>query len=199
MKKIIFLLILSLVLFLFSCENPLKPTLEILTGDADYYPLSIGNYWRYSSQLNDDYSLKVKEMVWYGGRHSFRVEKREGNSYSSSFYSKVQDGVQIFSSNGWSYYVQYPFIKNGGWKYSYGDTTIVYTLEGWEDIQTPAGNFKDCAKFFVSEGRETMSGLDVISEYYYWFSKNVGIVKIEQTYSKVNQYELIQLLDYNIK
>ncbi|MDD3627586.1 MAG: hypothetical protein PHV06_09735, partial [bacterium] len=136
MKKILVLLFLCSLVFLFSCENPLKPTLEILKGEGDYFPLSIGNYWRYSSKLNDDYSLKVKELVFHIDRFAYRIEKREGTDYSSSFYSDVQDGVQIYTSNGWTYIIQYPFVKNGGWIYKYGETSISFTFEDWDDVQT---------------------------------------------------------------
>ncbi len=199
MKKYLLIFMMISVMLLISCENPLKHTFEILKGDADYYPLAIGNYWRYSAKISDDYSLHVKEQVTYYDEYAFRVEKKQAGVYSSKYYIPVEAGVKTYIyPSGWIYHVQYPFMKDEGWEFTKGDAIYKFTFDSWDDVETPAGQFKDSAKFFVSISKTIGSVETVVEEYSYWYGKNVGLVKMEQTYALSGDLDLIFLIDYNI-
>jgi hypothetical protein len=68
-----------------------------------------------------------------------------------------------------------------------GKVTVDIIVEGIEDVTVPAGTFQDCLKIRIN--RDLISSKinrEESSESTYWLAKGIGIVKLEETNTEIN-------------
>lgn len=176
-------------------EEQTESTFNIL----DYWPLEEGNTWNYqefrpervvSVEDKDRKRTVVLNEVFTSGNVTYEIKEngiyrvkqntieyippllegtmnmRLGDNLTTSYdaYTKsVGDTKQVLTETG---------VKN----------IILLALE---DVQVPAGRFKNCLKIERGGNSSTLSGLFTgeHKKHQYWFAKGIGKVKIQQSSS----------------
>ena len=188
-----FLLIIISGVLLWSCsnENSTEPNDKITDGPiqiADYFPLSIGNFWiltkDYSNSLD---TVKIIQIVNYDNVQFYKIKETIGfviennilHSFRGSYGELDWTVVPLIDGN----------MKVGekkDYEYSYNSKLDTVTIERLDNItiNVEAGSF-NCVSFYESN-----------NNYTWYFSESVGIVKV--TIQRNGEIEVKNLFDYHV-
>lgn len=192
---------------------------DVVRAESDsYFPLGIGTSWRYNStDDNGDWETRryiEDDWEFLGLQFTVRfAEERGGEWQNRMWLSKTSNSLvwwgfedssaKVIATNGLTYVVDPPeegaiqggttsvtlTLKEEG-KTMTADFTGEYTVDNIEDIDVPAGTFKDCIK--VHEIEETPDGK---ADFYVWYAPGIGPIKY--SYPRRDNREDV-LLEYNI-
>ncbi|MDG2343091.1 MAG: hypothetical protein P8L23_00755 [Flavobacteriales bacterium] len=181
--------------------------------DPSYFPLVENSTYYYRGFFNGKESvdgIKVRKTVLSGNCTGYYFEDLDGNSnsiiksnmFGLGIYLRGIDGlytVEAFWKNdiGKVHCIQkqkiLPNSINLETKIEYlgkqSNPKYLLTVEGLENIEVPAGKFKDCLKIRI------LTKWDSNEEYveYVWLSRDVGLVKWRRGTGKVEE-----LLNFNL-
>ncbi len=191
MKK---LLLLVPVLIIVGCG---------LFGGEDYYPLKVGNLWKYEgyTTMQDTttttidttamtkYESEITGTAQIGGKDVFVTVLKTTRysywpmvdttvTYDTSYTKEEKDTI-------WSYEtladtmptisMVLPLELNKTWMQVSGTDTVTYTVKAKEDMTVPAKAYSNCWKVEMK-----MSGSD--EKAYYWYADGVGLIKYWMDY-----------------
>lgn len=197
-----FFLIYVLMFFVLS----ILPAAAEVKGGTDYFPLTVGSWWKYKMELfNTEILIKVTGKEKIGGYDCYVVEvSKAGKVNSIAYYAKTGNKILMTGSMNMEtkepiiykkprIYLEYPLETGKTWKVEddplRGGKTITKKLENKETIKVPAGEF-NCFHLTIKPEEN-----DVISET--WYAPGVGAVKmmIGRTKTKLQ----IPLVEYSVK
>jgi hypothetical protein len=151
---------------------------------ADYFPLSVGNQWNYTSgqntitgtiQINNEtLFVSVNTLCDCGKEDYFTVDER-----GMLYWGNTEEGIYPEPFVAFS-----PTWKIGEKKQIADITeqysaTVVLKLEKLEDVTTPAGYFKNCLRFSVSVSSHERSQYEHYKEVFH-LAKGVGLVRSQR-------------------
>ncbi len=183
----------------------------------EYYPLDENNKWVYVYRADDNgEQVTSQEVSKIKGTQSLEGTEAKvmlSTKFDNQAVAVDAEGVKLYKSWGWSggdyelynpAKMLYPNMEKGETKtytiesaaHNIDDAivnttikngTLTVTLEAVEDVEVPAGNFKDCLKFVSvyeykyphrpASGRETAN---------VWLAPGVGRVKAEYSSTELN-------------
>jgi len=163
-------------LILTSCDQ-VSGILATVRGEADVYPMAVGNVWRYEIFLDDvKQGTEVDEMI--------SVTKSEGMSTAivkvtqtilstgqqrsvNQVLRKTSQDLTQGSENGVSAVVlKLPLETGKSWQL--GSATM--TVSGKEDLAVQAGSYGGCFKLSGQNGSTVVAN---------WYAPGIGLVKSE--------------------
>ncbi len=161
----------------------------------DYYPLADGNYWMLRNTDPDDPKTRVIKLESYGEEEGVYLLTRQTNDEADTFLIKeAESGIELLESHVKTFFGDVDFkydppqtffpkelFPGQMWTVSgttkLGDLTINSisraTVEGAENVEVPAGFFKDCLRI----KQDYYVNVLKISTSYMWLAPEVGIVK----------------------
>ncbi len=182
------------------------PAIAEEKSETDYFPLTVGSWWKYKMELFDtEILIKVTGREKVGGYNCYVVEvSKAGKVNSVAYYAKTRDKVLMVGSRNMEtrepiiykkprVYLEYPLETGKTWKLEddplRGGKTETKKVESEETISVPAGEFK-CFHLNIKPEEN-----DAISET--WYAPGVGAVKmmIGRTKTKLQ----IPLVEYSVK
>lgn len=162
--------------------------------DCPYYPLQVGNKWVYQGP-DHQRILQIVRHAEISDRLCAVVETREKNQLVSQEHVYAdKDGLFVVALGGKTLTKPLPFLrlpatKGRSWKVNFkerGESSLF--LVGAEQVTVPYGTFDTVTLRIdvLSGGVKTLSN-------YYWFAKDVGIVKhVLRMGEKTTEFELIE-------
>jgi hypothetical protein len=178
---------LGIALSVGACARRVGPGRDDLRA-ADFYPLAVGNYWKYDASFLGEKREQTVEVV-----------KNEGG-----FYLDTQGGQLMADSFGVRdqkrYLIREPLEQGRTWTNVLSVASVEHyriTTRG-ESCEAPAGKFKDCLEV---EGRNRVDPKTTLVNRL-TFAPGVGIVRIEVVAEagdkRIPQTEL-SLKEYKVK
>ena len=203
MHNTICMIIISLVLFMFSCSSEDNPTITIASGSDGFIPLKVGNSWTYQATIYDldsnityqgTYlqevfaSLVIDKLTWYYIDNEPIAEKYPRYTNKKDGYYEIE-----YETDKVDLKFKYPCSK--GESYLYGDHYI-YVLSTDTIITTTRGNF-NCILYRLQFLDPGFPGLRYnITE---WFiSPEIGIIRY-YSFNPNSSRLLWELLSYNLE
>ena len=172
-KSIISIIFVMLISSILSCGS--DDELSVMSGD--YLPLDIGNSWVFTNSEDPDTQLTVSITgitALSDGRTATVVTAVEGDDeWDKGYVSKTAEGLLLAHSEtddleGELFYI--PTIKIGSrWE---GDRGWAAEVVAREDVNTPAGRFKNCFRLNMLDDGDKFATL--------WLANNVGPVKLQE-------------------
>ncbi len=189
-----------------------------LFGGEDYYPLKVGNMWKYTgyNTMQDTSSTTIdtiakmnieKEITGttqIGGKDAYIAVSKVTNytyipmidttlSVDTSYIVETKDTIwsyQTTNDTNPEIALVLPLELNKSWYQVFGTDTVTYTVIAKEDIMVAAGDYKDCWKVEMKWSNSNMKA-------YYWYANGTGTTKYLQHYQGGNilwkfWYELIE-------
>lgn len=175
----------------------------------DYFPLSIGNSWRY--RVTEDgretvYEYKIDRQLNRGGQVCFEMRaEREGPNPRPMLFAIQEDGIislaGIYNCEAFDFdspFMHLPSPLTPGAKWQWKGKGIAFEIVtsfnsyfmGLENCIVPVGKFEDCIKI-----KRLMKSIGPRDTNIYWFAKDVGLVKMVVRGIGPQTYELIS---YNL-
>jgi hypothetical protein len=167
-------------LFILSLACAKKDKTENLLKDDSYFPLAIGNYWRYRVYPGygvfgyDIEETKIIDTVRVNDTLFYKLKKypRE-RDYKGFFLYKDSTG-NVWAKDsllGPSWLYQKKLEKNLEYIHQYSDNySYRKSFISVDTVEVPAGEF-ECLKFKVTPLVDT-----IVPPYYMWYSKGVGYI-----------------------
>ena len=200
-RKLIFAIYI-LVFFLMS----VLPALAEEKGGADYFPMTVGSWWKYKMELFDtEILIKVTGREKIGGYDCYVVEvSKAGKVNSIAYYAKTRSKVLMVGSKNMEtrepiiykkprVYLEYPLEIGKTWKLENdplrGGRTETKKVETEETIKVPAGEF-NCLHLTIKPEEN-----DVVSET--WYAPGIGVVKMMMGKTKTKLQ--LPLVEYSVK
>lgn len=201
MRNILNYLFLSLVIVLVACSESKSPNED--KQNQEYFPLSIGNYWEYSGDINfkirvDSTSVFKNHLYYF--LHNTKTKrnaaiKKDEDSYIAINLFEVFD---VREETGEFEFIK--LIEPGGMWYNeiqIGTTIYKHTFElvSYEkSLQIGNFQYNNLMQINISYHRRQIgsSDIELISESQYYYGKGIGIVKINS--SKFGSVELVDKL-----
>lgn len=178
-----------------SIEQDIRQPSEPLDSH-DYFPLSIGNRWRYRVTERDyvgEYEYRIDRQLSRNGQLCFELRaEREGTNPAPMLYAVQEKGVVsysgIFGSEALNFDKPFidlptPLTTKAEWHWK-GEISLrggavkmprtfkSYFL-GLENCTVPAGRFEDCIKI-----KRIVKSIGPRDTNIYWFAKDLGLVKM---------------------
>ncbi|MEO0072358.1 MAG: hypothetical protein ABIK10_02800 [candidate division WOR-3 bacterium] len=163
-------------------------------GGEDYYPLKVGNQWKYEGYMARVISDTVQDTLYtmtfeHTIARKFRDTIRNIDVYMRANVNTIHylppyytdstvttvDSTQIYQLGDTLFFdntpaLVYPLEVNKTWH----DST--YKVLAKEDLTVPAGTYRNCWKIqYVPAGGDDTT--------YYWYKDGVGLIKVD---SKMN-------------
>ena len=198
--------------FAFADEN-LGPTFEFV---KDYFLLEKGNEWTYLAEVDGnegELKVDIKEGKRIDGIKTLKIEFSNGEADYVSFTEEGIRRHKYTHANGTSRelfkpkaiifprtmsmnishfdnYFYSEFTKDNI-HYRTTDQFAIVTLIGLEDVDVPAGKFKNCLKVIFVEDLKLLNSVGDplpstrdIHHNILWFARGIGLVKSSSTYSR---------------
>jgi len=154
---------------------------------ADYFPLSVGNQWNYTSgqntitgtiQINNETVFLYEDALCTCERESYLTVDERGILYWGNSKEGIYPQPFVLFQPTWKvgerkkipFTIQVEDILKSG--------TLIFKLERLEDVTTPAGQFKNCLRFSVaisSKGEHYENYKEVLH-----FARGIGLVRTER-------------------
>ena len=182
------------------------PVIAGETKSDDYFPMKVGNWWKYSvPRLDGELIVKITGEEKVGKYKCFLVEfYQNGKLTSQAYYTRKGNKILIVGGKDTKtrvpkkykkphVYLEYPLSVGKSWKIKdtpmRGNITVVKKVEKQEKIKVPAGEF-DC--LFVTEKPADIHGSNEV-----WYAKGVGAVRMSIGRGKAKLD--VPLVEYNVK
>jgi len=164
--------------------HPVLPT-------AEYFPLHVGNFWRYVGQ---DFGFTpgierrfVVQVTASDETEDGRVFTMQGllGGCEGTLWGVRGDGLYTYQDAHWDAdeepwkWLSFPLYE-GQTNDRYGEITLIEELH--DTVSVPAGTFADCLRFRL------FSDWDPEDYYLFWHAPGVGLVKLEIYGSGGRQY-----------
>jgi len=181
--------------FFFAGCNPFD------SGETSYFPLSVGNTWRYvfvdltvESGTTDTFSIDTVDIEvtalaeLASGDSAFTVESDDDDLLEEGYYRVTDDFVLFFEDlddDEPDTLLKMPLDDVSPWRQN---EYVLAQVRGQEDTTVVAGTYKDCWKIRYSEDNDLL--------YDRWYAPNVGIC-LQQWFESdggatdIERYELI--------
>lgn len=196
------IIIIAVMFFLMS----FIPAMAEEKGGTDYFPLSVGSWWKYKVELFEtELLVKVTGKEKIGGYDCFVVEfSKAGKVNSVAYYAKTKNRILVIGSLDIEtrepkvykkprIYLEYPLKPGKSWTFEddplRSGKTVTKKVEKEEKVTVPSGEF-DC--LYVSTKPEEH---DTISET--WYAPGVGAVKMIM--GKKGSKLQVPLIEYQVK
>ena len=158
---------------------------------ADYFPLQVGNYWKYEkrwgSNVLEEYKVEVLRRAysyhyftfyWLAGYfpHTPPEQRLVCRTYSNNVFewSRNSYWLNLWYKLGSAVGTRWRFVLEGG---NPCNSPLLATLASrTETVTVPAGTFANCVKVVYSEHGCADAGMTAE-----WFAPGVGLVKREDT------------------
>ena len=174
-----YLVLLAAALVLVSCTK--KP--------SDYFPMKIGNKWDYNFKItmngntqNSTMSYNILSKGPVGTSEYYKFESTfgwmpEGSNKSADYYRESEAGIVIKTpdekKNDELVVVPAPLEVGKTWEAAYPNGKKKYTVSKFESLAIGDKTYNDCVK--IDYEQTGVAGNDAG---YYYFAKDVGLVKI---------------------
>lgn len=169
----------------------------VLRASRDYFPLKVGNYWRYEDTLIN--SSRVVEVMGDSavlGRRCIVVE----DNFKEGYWIKSEGRIEKFVAKtitlygeedtleqAYRLYYLVPFIVGNVWSNTFADTVVVltdtiifsHTINGRVAAIEDVGNFSDTYKVELLETIIENDSTETIATTE-WFAPGIGLVKRKQ-------------------
>ncbi|MBI4868279.1 MAG: hypothetical protein HY816_15140 [Candidatus Wallbacteria bacterium] len=182
---------------------------------SDYYPVNIGNYWKYTDlAVNKIFRMDVKKQIDVNGQKAYYYERDD--KIETDAITVGADGISLHdqqrtNSDGSLFHAVWtPQVKFAQLKTKFGEkqTTVpsfrnpgtgntmtwVATVVGTQDVQVPAGKYKNCVRIKVLV-TDTVLGVK-LSDFEMWVAKGIGVVQRQGNFFGV--YFVQKLLEYKV-
>lgn len=178
----------------------------------DYYPLADGNYWMLKNTDPDNPKTRVIKLEHYGEEEGVYLLTRQTNDEADTFLIReAESGIELLESHVKTFFGDVDFkydppqtffpkdlFPGQTWTIS-GMTKLENltinsvskaTVEGMENVEVPAGFFKDCLRI----RQDYYINVLKISTGYMWLAPEVGIVKEKGT---SDEFQLVEYVILN--
>ena len=198
-----------ILIFLFTAFNSYSQEIKI---DSSYFPLAEGSTYYFRGFFDGKESvdgIKVKKTTLNGNCTGYYFQDIDdsgniigSNMFGLGLYLRGIDGLytieafwknDIFKVHCSQKQKILPDSLNGEEKIEYlgqqSNPKYLLTVEGFENIEVPAGKFKDCVKIRI------YTKWDNSKEYveYVWLARGVGLVKWRKGTGRIEE-----LINYSI-
>jgi hypothetical protein len=166
-----------------------------LAPSNSYYPLGDGNYWLLKNTDPDDPKTRLIKLERYGDEEEVYLLTRQTNDEADTFIIREgESGIELLESHVHTFFgdvdfkydppeIFFPNLLFPGQVWTVSGTATLgnlkiktlsrATVEGTENVEVPAGFFKDCMKVRQDYYVNTLK----VSTTYMWLAPEVGIVK----------------------
>jgi len=204
-------LILPLALLAFSCSKKSPTSVTPPEVQANYYPLTVGSWWKYDTKSSDPYgpysvgtcSTIVSGALNIGGVMSsrfitfyFSFHLRDSSVVYDTFtdyYRNLRDTIYLSGDSSFSNprsifrWLVLPLVQGNKWEVMYGDGIIGDTF--YVNPKESCLGFNDCYKLLKVTSNIVTP--DLWSEFY-WFAPGVGRIMNADEYdtSRISSYHI---------
>lgn len=165
-----------------SCgKNPTELEKIIKVNSKDYFPLAVGNWWKYQS-ISSGFVLSplmITRKVQFGDQQYFERAWVNENDTTGREYFRADSSGHVFRYDPeFGEHLIYDFTAKEGeyWQFpsKFGNNMEHYqvTIETVSDtVATLLGIFTGCLRLFF----DVPQGID--EEYWQWYARGIGMVK----------------------
>ncbi|MCS4304857.1 hypothetical protein [Chryseobacterium sp. BIGb0232] len=161
----------------------------------EYNPLEKDNFWLYLKNNKTKLSHLVVDDVFFNGVNLQKVESSDGSTVLleyknglSTHVIKKKAGKMVYSPpltlspkvvaiGGVYGYTSKVIFSIFNLNFNFGEINGSSTLLGFEDVEVPAGTFKQCLKIKSTASKKGLFPIN--HSLIIWFAKGVGEVKCE--------------------
>lgn len=169
-----------------------------LFENEDYYPLKVGNEWKYEgytlrgndttmrtmTEVKITYKINKEDVFVSSSKTQNYIYPAPLDSVMDSSYVYIvetKDAIISYSDKGRDTILSLPLNKDKSWKQVYAGDTITYTVLEQEDVDVPAGTYKKAWKI---EKKYKSNGIE-FSPYFY-YADGVGLIKYHLEYTNAD-------------